>query len=419
VLRSVPYGAISAIGLAAVLSVTALPALLGMLGDRVDALGVGRLSRTKTPAQIDAGAFARIADWAMRRPGLVVVPIVLVLVVLIVPIRGIEFTGLSERYLAADDPARIAQQDFDRAFPDYRTEPIRLVVVGADNEQLGAIRQAASQAPGLTGPFEPASPTKDAVNVLEAGLVDETNAGAAIGALRELPAPPGVLVMVAGLPALEHDSIHSLIGGLPLLAMILVLASLLFLVLAFGSVVLAIKAIVVSVLSLGATLGVLTWMFVDGHLAGALDFTPGPLMFAVVVLIVTVVFGLSSDYEVFLLSRMVEARATGASTPEAIRYGVAHTGGVISAAAAILVVVTGAFAFSDLVLMQYIAFGMIFALILDATVIRLWLVPAVMRLLGDWCWWPGVRWSAVRQDEQRAGDRVIEDLDRVGVDPAE
>ncbi|MCX5045869.1 MMPL family transporter [Aldersonia sp. NBC_00410] len=432
VLRSVPYGAISAVVLAAVLSTTMLPAVLAILGRRVDALSWHRFSRTKTAEQIDSGVFSRIATAAMRRPVAVAVPLTLVLLALILPIRGIDFGGLSERYLAADNPARVAQQDFDGTFPQFRTEPLRLVVIGADNAQLGEIRVAASATPGLTAPFAPSTPTRDGINVLEAGLVDDDDAGPAIEALRDLRAPPGVLIMVAGLPALEYDSIQGLIDGLPALLTILVLSSFLLLLFAFGSVVLAVKAIVVSALSLGATLGVLTWLFVDGHASGLFDFTPGPLMFAVLVLIVTVVFGLSTDYEVFLLSRMVEARANGADTPEAIRYGIARTGGVISAAAAILVVVTGAFAFSDLVLMKYIALGMIFALVLDATVLRMWLVPAVMKMLGDLCWWPGFglsrNWSgqpgldaglAAGEHEQRAGDRVRDDLDRVVVDPAE
>jgi RND superfamily putative drug exporter len=104
-------------------------------------------------------------------------------------------------------------------------------------------------------------------------------------------------------------------------------------------------------------------------------------MFAVLALIVTVIFGLSTDYEVFLLSRMTEARADRADPPEAIRYGIAHTGSVITSAAAILIVVTGAFGFSDLVLMKYIAYGMIAALIIDATVIRMLLTPAVLKLI--------------------------------------
>ncbi|WP_068273481.1 MMPL family transporter [Aldersonia kunmingensis] len=428
VLRSVPYGAISAVVLAAVLSTTMLPAVLGIIGTRIDALSWHRFSRTKTPEELDAGYFSRVALSAMRRPVLVAVPLLLVLLALILPIRNIDFGGLSERYLAPQNPARVAQQDFDATFPQFRTEPIRLVVIGADNTQIGDIRAAASAAPGLTGPFEPSTPTRDGINVLDAGLIDQDDAGPTIEALRDLRAPPGVLMMVAGVPALEYDSIEGLIDGLPLLLAILVVSSFLLLFAAFGSAVLAIKAIAVSALSLGATLGVLTWLFVDGHVSETFGFTPGPLMFAVLVLIVTVVFGLSTDYEVFLLSRMVEARAKGADTPEAIRFGIARTGGVISAAAAILVVVTGAFAFSDLVLMKYIALGMIFALVLDATVLRLWLVPAVMKLLGDLCWWPGIGQSrrgsagvasAAGENEQRPGDRVGDDLHRVGVDPAE
>ncbi|WP_255450042.1 MMPL family transporter [Skermania sp. ID1734] len=391
VLRSVPYGAISSVALAALLSVTVLPALLGILGTRVDAFAWRRRIATKTVAQIDAGLFSRTARWAMRHPVLLATPIIVVLLLLIIPFRNIEFGGLSANYLAPGNPAREAQHSFDRLFPQYRTEPLRLVVVGASNDQLGTIRTEASAVPGLTGPFDPASETKNGVNVLEAGLQNPDYADAVISALRSIPEPPGVQIMVAGVPALERDSIHGLIDRLPLLLAILVATTTLLIFAAFGSLVLAAKAIVMSGLSLAATLGVLTWMFVEGHGGGLLNYTPGPLMFAALVLIVVVVFGLSTDYEIFLLSRMVEAHDGGADTPESIRYGIAHTGGVITAAASILIVVCGAFGFSDLVLMKYIAFGMIGALVLDATVIRLLLVPAIMRLLGEACWWPGKR----------------------------
>ena len=382
VLRSVPYGAISAVVLAAVLSVTVLPALLAVLGPRVDAWSWSRFSRSKTAAQLDAGPFSRLALWVMRRPWAVAAPLVVALLALTVPLGGATFAGVSERYLAPDNPARVAQESFDSLFPEYRAEPVRLLVIGASNEQLGEIRAAASAAPGLTGSFESAAPTRDGLNLLEAGLLDDTRAGPTVEALRALPLPEGVTLMVAGLPTLEYDSISSLIDGLPLLIAILVTSSLALIWLAFRSMVLAVKAVVVSALSLGATLGVLTWMFVDGHGGGVFGYGSGPMMFAVLVLIVTVVFGLSTDYEVFLLSRMVERRRSGESVDESVRFGIARTGPVITAAAAILVVVCGAFAFSDLVLMKYIAFGMIFALILDATVIRLLLVPAVLKLIG-------------------------------------
>nr|WP_245721091.1 MMPL family transporter [Nocardia pseudovaccinii] len=381
VLRSVPYGGISSVLLAAVLSVTALPAVLSIVGRRIDLWGWHRFSRTKTEAQIDAGFFSRLATRAMRRPWTVVVPIVLGLLALIVPIRNIEFGGISEQYLSADNPARVAQERFDELFPSFRTEPIKLVVVGANPQQLGDIRYEASRIHGLTGRFEPSAPTKDGINVLNAGLTDKRDADAVIDALRAIPEPSGVDIMVTGVPALERDSINGLLVRLPLLVGLLAAAALVMLYLAFRSIVLALKAVLMSALSLASTLGVLTWVFVEGHGAGIFDFTPGPLMFAVLALIVTVVFGLSTDYEVFLLSRIAEARADGAPPPEAIRSGIAHTGGVITSAAAILIVVTGAFGFSDLVLMKYIAYGMIAALVLDASVVRMLLTPAVLKLI--------------------------------------
>ncbi|MGF6888109.1 putative membrane protein YdfJ with MMPL/SSD domain [Nocardia sp. GAS34] len=391
VLRSVPYGGISAVLLAAVLSVTALPALLSIVGERIDLWGWHGLAGVGSAAPLGVsrrlraargqGFFSDLALLAMRRPWRVIVPVVLGLLLLLIPFRHIAFGGLSERYLAADNPARVAQEHFDALFPDFRTEPLKLVVVGANSRQLSDIRFQANFAPGLTGPFEAAAPTTRGITVLQAGLTDQTHAGPAIDTLRAIPKPTGVRVMVAGVPALEHDSITGLLHGLPELAAILVLAAIALMYAAFRSLVLAVKAVAMSALSLGATLGVLTWIFVEGHGAAVLGFTPGPLMFAVLVLIVTVLFGLSTDYEVFLQSRMTEARAAGAPPPEAIRYGIAHTGRVITSAAAILIVVTGAFGFSDLVLMKYIAYGMIAALILDATVIRLLLTPAVLKLV--------------------------------------
>ncbi|WP_327151487.1 MMPL family transporter [Nocardia sp. NBC_01329] len=400
VLRSVPYGGISSVLLAAVLSVTALPAMLAVAGTKIDLWQWRRFARASTEAEIDRGIFSRLAVWAMARPWAVIVPVVLGLLLLMVPFRYIEFGGLSEKYLAQDNPARVAQEDFDVLFPGFRTEPLRLVVTGADASQLSDIRIQANATPGLTGPFEPAAPTRDGINVLEAGLVDDRAADTAIAVLRGIEEPDGVRVMVAGVPALERDSIHGLLDGLPLLAAILVAAALALMYAAFRSLILAVKAVAMSALGLGATLGILTWIFVEGHGAELFDFTPGPLMFAVLVLIVTVVFGLSTDYEVFLLSRVVEARAAGADPPEAIRYGIAHTGGVITSAAAILIVVTGAFGFSELVMMKYIAYGMIAALVLDATVIRMLLTPAVLKLV----WRPGRSMSATA--ESRCGDRV-------------
>ncbi|MFB8006792.1 MMPL family transporter [Nocardia sp. NPDC056000] len=391
-LRSVALGALTAVILAALLSITVLPALLGVLGKRVDAFGPRRLSRTRTTAQIDASFWSRLATWAMRRPAVLAYPIMLVLLGLMLPFLHAQYAGLSEKYLPPGNEIRSAQQSFDALFPTERVSPIKLVIEGADRATLTAIVAAANRVPGRTADFEkPFSNgvAKDGVNVkvYTSGLVDPSDADAVIAGLRGITPPPGVTMYVTGLPVLERDSIHGVIDRLPWLLAILVLASFVMMFLAFGSFVLPLKAIVVSALSLTATLGFLSFVFYDGHGATLLNFTPQPLSFPVLVVIIAIIFGLSTDYEIFLMSRMAEARERGASTTESIRYGTAHTGGIITAAALVLIVVTGAFGLSDLVLMKYIAYGMIVALILDATVIRLLLVPAIMALLGDRCWW--------------------------------
>jgi uncharacterized membrane protein YdfJ with MMPL/SSD domain len=229
------------------------------------------------------------------------------------------------------------------------------------------------------------------VRVIQNGLVNRNDADTKVAELRSISAPRGLTVWVGGTPALEQDSIHSIFSRLPLMALILIGTTTLLMFLAFGSLVLPIKAAIMSVLTLGSTLGVLTWIFVDGHFATLLNFTPTPLTAPVIGLVIVVIYGLSTDYEVFLVSRMVEAREHGTSTANAIRIGTATTGRLITAAALVLVVVAGAFVFSDLVMMKYLAFGLVTALLLDATVVRMFLVPSVMKLLGDECWW-APRW---------------------------
>jgi RND superfamily putative drug exporter len=182
--------------------------------------------------------------------------------------------------------------------------------------------------------------------------------------------------------------------------------------LAFGSVVLPIKAAVMSALTLGSTLGILTWIFVDGHFSKLLNFTPTPLMVVLIALVIAVGFGLATDYEVFLVSRMVEARARGMSTAEAIRIGTATTGRLITAAALVLAMVAGSFVFSDLVMMKYLAFGLMAALLLDATVVRMFLVPSVMKLLGDDCWW-APHWMKRLQNRLGLGEIHLPDERKV------
>ncbi len=223
-----------------------------------------------------------------------------------------------------------------------------------------------------------------------------------------MPAPHGVTVSVGGTPALEQDSIHSLFAKLPLMVLLLITTTTILMFLAFGSLVLPIKAALMSALTLGSTMGVLTWMFVDGHGSGLMNYTPQPLMAPMIGLIIAVIWGLSTDYEVFLVSRMVEARERGMSTTEAIRIGTATTGRLITGAALVLAVVAGAFVFSDLVMMKYLAFGLLIALLLDATIVRMFLVPAIMKMLGDDCWW-APRWMKRLQNKIGLGETHLPD----------
>ena len=246
------------------------------------------------------------------------------------------------------------------------------------------------------------------VRVIQNGLVDRNDAAKKIDELRAISPPRGLTISVGGTPALEQDSIHSLFDRLPLMVSILIITTTILMFLAFGSVVLPIKAAVMSALTLGSTMGVLTWMFVDGHGAGLMNYTPQPLMAPMIGLIIAVIWGLSTDYEVFLVSRMVEARERGMSTAEAIRIGTATTGRLITGAALVLAVVAGAFVFSDLVMMKYLAFGLLIALLLDATIVRMFLVPAIMKLLGDDCWW-APRWMKRIQERLGLGETELPD----------
>lgn len=167
----------------------------------------------------------------------------------------------------------------------------------------------------------------------------------------------------------------------------MVTATVLLLFAAFRSIVLPLKAVLMAFLSLAATFGVLTWIFNDGHLAGVLGISTGPLAAGMLVLIIAVVFGLSTDYEVFLLSRMVEAHNAGADTTGAVRIGTVKTARVITAAATLLVIVTGAFTLSPLTPMRFLGLGMIIALLIDATLVRMLLVPALVKLMGPANWW--------------------------------
>jgi RND superfamily putative drug exporter len=382
-LRSLAYGGMSAVAIAALVSVTLLPALLGVLGHRVDRLSVP-WRRTG-----DSTWLRRLAGAVLRRPVVFALPILAVLLLLGAPFLSVRFGAADEKQLPPGDPTRQAVQAIGTEFPGYGDNAAQVVLRGPGDAQRFLVR--ADKVPGVTSVLR--GPSRGDVTVLNVTLAGDPlgdQAENAVRALRALPAPAHTEVLVGGFSATVVDSVKSVVDRVPLMVGILVAATLALMFLAFGSVLLPVKAVLMSTLSLGATFGVLVAVFQLGHGAGLLDVTPEPVQPGLVVLIGAVVFGLSTDYETFLLSRMVEARRQGMATRDAISTGLVATGRTISSAALLLIVVTGAFALSPLATMRFIGVGMIVALLLDATVVRLMLVPAVLRLLGDAAWWaPG------------------------------
>ena len=214
----------------------------------------------------------------------------------------------------------------------------------------------------------------------------------AVDAVRAVDAPEGTSFLVGGLSAGQKDFISSLYGKAPLAAAFVIGVTYLILLITFRSVFIPLKAVIVNILSLTASFGAMVFVFQDGHLSGLLNFTPLGFVDATLpILMFCTIFGVSMDYEVFLLSRIREAYENGDSNSASVSKGLVATAGIITSAAAIIMVVTGAFAFTGIVLTKAIGLGLAVAVFVDATIIRVLLVPATMRILGDWNWWPGGR----------------------------
>ncbi|HET9963808.1 MAG TPA: MMPL family transporter [Rubrobacter sp.] len=214
----------------------------------------------------------------------------------------------------------------------------------------------------------------------------------AVDAVRAVEAPDGMSFLVGGLSAGQKDFISSLYSKAPLAAAFVIGVTYLILLITFRSIFIPLKAVIVNILSLTASFGAMVFVFQDGHLSGLLDFTPLGFVDATLpILMFCTIFGVSMDYEVFLLSRIREAYENGDSNTASVAKGLVSTAGIITSAAAIIIVVTGAFALTGIVLTKAIGLGLAVAVFVDATIIRILLVPATMRILGDWNWWPGGR----------------------------
>ncbi|WP_054813561.1 MMPL family transporter [Nocardia arizonensis] len=390
-LRSLGFGAIAAIVIAAAVSVTALPAALSLLGERINALPWRRGAAQRGEARART-RWADLANWVMRRPVAVTLAIVVALLALSAPFLGIGLGGINPNVLPADDPVRVAQQHLAADFPNA-AEGATILVRGDGgtapaSASVSQIVAAAQQTDGVRTVVR-LGEDKDLVLLRALLTSPDFSPGSedAVGALREIAAPPGTSVLVGGVNAIRADSSDSILDAIPLALTIVVVATLVVMAVAFRSIVLPIKAVVMAVVSLTATFGVLTWIFVDGHGASVFGAEAAPLPTPALIVVVVAVFGLSTDYEVFLMSRMIEARDRGASTEEAVREGVSKTGRIITTAAVLFMIVTAAAALSDVTLIKVAALGMTLAILIDATVVRMLLVPALVTLMGEANWW--------------------------------
>jgi trehalose monomycolate/heme transporter len=395
-LRSMGFGGVATVAVDMLAALTVLPALLAVLGHRVNALRIRRSVRR--PAREEAGgAWYRLANSVMRRPVVYVTVIVIGLLALGAPFLHISWAGTDARTLPAASTVRQVSQTLDSSFGVNSTTPIEVLVTQPDGAGTGAAGSAALAAYlhriDAIGGVTTAQVTGDRAGSIrvDVGYRPATVSSAArhiVTQIRDTAPPAGATVLVGGTTAGLVDELASLGATLPPMALLVFISTFVLLFLAFGSVVLPLKAIVMNVLSLSATFGVIVWIFQWGHLSGLLRFTPtGSIDPTMPILMLAIIFGLSMDYEVFLLSRIRERYDQTGDNTASIAAGLQRTGGVITSLALLLIIVIGAFSASGITFIKLMGVGMIVALLVDATVVRILLVPATMRLLGRANWW--------------------------------
>jgi uncharacterized membrane protein YdfJ with MMPL/SSD domain len=376
---------------AALISLTVLPAVLTLLGNRVNAGAPKFLHRR---AEADArpaheGFWYRLSRFVMRRPIPVATISALFLIVLGLPFLQITFNTVDPTVLPESATARQAYDTVSQQFPPYHDTPIWIDVEGGPK----AAAQLAEEVRGVDGvakvvPPQPLAKGVSAVQVISADPFASEASQTTVKAIRELPPPAGAEVLVGGATADFVDFQSSLEKHLPIALAIVIMATLVILFLMTGSVVLPIKSLLMNFLNLSAVFGLLVLIFQDGRLEGFLDYSsPGAIEQTMPILLFAVAFGLSTDYAVFLLSRIKEARDNGASDSESVAIGLERTGRIVTAAALLFAVAMGAFATSQIIFIKENGVGTALAVLIDASIIRALLVPSLMELLGKWNWW--------------------------------
>jgi RND superfamily putative drug exporter len=380
---------------AALISLTVLPAVLTMLGTRVNA-GAPKFLQRRAEADArpdERGFWYRLSRFVMRRPAPIATLSALFLIVLGLPFLEIKFNTVDPTVLPESSSARQAYDTVRTEFPPYRETPIWVDVEGGGPKAAAAVAARIERVPGIAEVLPP-MPLRGGVTAVQAISTDPFVSDASeetVKAIRALPEPPGATVQVSGATADFIDFQASLGAHLPLALAIIVISTLVILFLMTGSVVLPIKSLIMNFLNLSAVFGLLVLIFQDGRMEGLLDFTsPGAIEQTMPILLFAVAFGLSTDYAVFLLSRIKEARDNGASESECVAIGLERTGRIVTAAALLFAVAMGAFATSQIIFIKQNGVGTALAVLIDASIVRALLVPSLMELLGKWNWWaPG------------------------------
>jgi uncharacterized membrane protein YdfJ with MMPL/SSD domain len=377
---------------AALISLTVLPAVLTMLGSRVNAGAPKFLQRrAEADAEVDENGFwYRLSRFVMRRPLPVATLSALLLIVMGLPFFGIKFNTVDPTVLPESASARQAYDTVSERFPPYHETPIWIDVDGGGARAAATVASRVKRVDGVAEVLPP-RPLRGGVTVIQAVSANpfvSDPSQATVKAIRGLETPPGATVKVGGASADFIDFQTSLGEHLPIALAIVIVATLVILFLMTGSVILPIKSLIMNFLNLSAVFGLLVLIFQDGRLEGFLDYSsPGAIEQTMPILLFAVAFGLSTDYAVFLLSRIKEARDNGASDSECVAIGLERTGRIVTAAALLFAVAMGAFATSQIIFIKENGVGTALAVLIDASVIRALLVPSLMELLGKWNWW--------------------------------
>ena len=388
-------GAVCAL-VAVTVSLVALPALLAILGPRVNAGAPKRWKQAalRTASQERGGGWYRLAQGIMRRPATVAAASGLFLILLALPALGIKFTGIDGSSIPSHLTARQVDDTLSR---DFGLNVAEITVLAeAPRSQEAEVRAYASRLSRLPGAnrrvLEPPRPLRGGLWEITVTPVKRSLDPATIDLVKQIRAGPSPFpVQVAGETAVFVDQRSSISSRLPLAGLILCSVTLIVLFLMTGSVILPIKSLLMNVLSLGAAFGLLVLIFQEGNFEGVLGFeTQGAIEISQPVLLFAVAFGLATDYAVFLLTRIKEARTAGASETDAVAIGLERTGRIVTQAAMLFCIAIGAFATSSVIFIKEVGVGTALAVIIDATIIRAFLVPSLMALLGARNWWaPG------------------------------